>query len=94
MADMRIPQYQVRTLLLLTAMMGVLFVVCARWPVTDVRTPLTVSLSGGGTLVASRATIVRPPTNEEWMIRAGLMSGILLAALVLVGVWRAKRAKD
>jgi hypothetical protein len=86
---MKLPQFRVRTLLLLTAIMGVLFVACAKWPVTE--TVFSLSSKSGGS-VLSTTDIKRNPTFTEWAIRASIASAILLAVFVLIGAWRARTA--
>jgi hypothetical protein len=105
---MKLPQFRVRTLLLLTAIMGVVFAACANWPVKE--TPntnwnLTVTPSGKSMVVPGRwpaevdmftgaVAITRPPTFNEWAIRASIASGILLAVFVLIGAWRGRHARS
>jgi hypothetical protein len=80
---MKFPQFRVRTLLLLTAIMGVVFVACAKWPVT-----LTEVVTGApidGTFIPDTPEILttgtRPPIFAEWAIRAGIAAGILLGGV-------------
>jgi hypothetical protein len=87
---MKLPQFRVRTLLLLTAIMGVVFVACAKWPVTEMSAPPPAS----GVAWFFRYEIKRPPTFTEWAIRASIASAILLAVFVLIGAWRGRRATD
>jgi hypothetical protein len=105
---MKIPQFRVRTLLLLTAIMGVVFVVCAKWPVTETMPPSPApSFSAFVPAAGSQSpalpiaitgtlsyTITRPPTFSEWAIRASIASVILLAVFVLIGAWRARNARS
>jgi Ni/Fe-hydrogenase subunit HybB-like protein len=96
---MKLPQFRVRTLLLLTAIMGVLFVACAKWPVTETTgrsggLTLTAAPNSGGGLVFTGSYIIeRPPTPSEWAIRVGIASGALLVVFALVGMWRTRKAK-
>jgi hypothetical protein len=87
---MNIPQFRVRTLLLLTAIMGVVFVACAKWPVTE--TVFSLSTKSGGSVLFT-TDIKRNPTFGEWAIRASIASAILLVAFVLIGAWRARKAR-
>jgi hypothetical protein len=88
---MKLPQFRVRTLLLLTAIMGVVFVACAKWPVTE--TVLSLSSKSGGSVLLT-TDIKRNPTFNEWAIRASIAAGILLAVFVLIGAWRARHARS
>jgi hypothetical protein len=83
---MKLPQFRVRTLLLLTAIMGVLFVACAKRPVTDMSGPPAA-------LGWLEYEIERKPTFDEWAVRASIASAILLAVFVLIGAWRARKAR-
>jgi hypothetical protein len=90
---MKLPQFRVRTLLLLTAIMGVVLVACAKWPVTESIFALGGRHVGPGPYSPS-ITILRPPTFGEWAIRASIASAILLAVLVLIGAWRERNARS
>ena len=96
----RWPQFTLRTILLLTTIMGVIFVACAKWPVTEVvkTAPVGFTLSGGsgggsyasGTIIMPAAIITRPPSTTEWAIRAGVSAILLSAGFVLVGLLLAR----
>ena len=86
----KIPQFRVRTLLLLTAIMGVLFVACAKCPVTEMSGP-PVPLPTTATFGWKEYKFERPPTVAEWAVRAGVSSSVVLAAFVLIGAWHARK---
>jgi hypothetical protein len=105
---MRLPRFTVRTLLILTTLFGVVFVVCGRWPVHE-KAPLvasgsifTISLqpgSGSGGLVgtintsSNPAIITRSPTTQEWVIRTAVSSLFVLATFATIGFVRSIRSK-
>jgi hypothetical protein len=90
-------QFRVRTLLLLTAIMGALFVACARWPVADLPPPPAPGGSVWGLRVQNPdgtpivVTVNRPPTVKEWAIRATVSGFTVVLVLVLVGTVRRRR---
>ena len=79
---MKRPQVRLRTLLLLTAGLAVLFAVCAQWPV-KMFTPQTVNSPKGTVTIA--ILIERPPTVQEWLIRIAV-SGTAIAVAIPVAV--------
>jgi hypothetical protein len=74
--------------------MGVVFVACAKWPVTLTEVVRRAPIDA--TFIPARPEILiagtRPPTFTEWAIRASIASAILLAVFVLTGAWRARNA--
>ena len=96
---MKPPQFRLRTLLLLTAVMGVIFVACAKWPVEEfVLTPTSApspSAFIGATSSYSPFLIhqVRPPNIVEWSIRSGISGIAVLIGFALVGLWRSRKGR-
>jgi hypothetical protein len=90
MAAMSLPRFKLRTLFVLTAIMGVVFIVCARWPVTEVSDALNSGLPGL-MLTQEMVTVQRPPTPAEWAVRACVSSLAVLLAFALAATWRSTR---
>ena len=87
MAGMKLQQFRTRTLLLLTAIMGVVFAVCAKWPVTEGPRHVPVRHSGS-TIYHVISESIRPPTPSEFAVRAALFSLVIVAAFAIVGLLR------
>jgi hypothetical protein len=93
---MKVPQFRMCTLLLLTAIMGGLFLACAKWPMTEPsKAPSLSAFVPEGQARGFRGFVEtkRPPTPKEWSIRAGIGSGIVLTCFIFVGVWRARKSR-
>ena len=97
---MKLPQFGLRTLLLLMAIMGVIFVVCAQWPVEEfVLTPYfapSPSAFNPATPHYSPFLIhqIRPPNLLEWLIRSGISGIVVLICLALVGLWCSRKGRS
>ena len=97
---MTIPKFRIRTLLLLTVIVGIAFVVCAKWPVTEISKapPGAPSLSAfipEGYIRPPRGfvKITRPPTPAEFAVRAAISTvavASLFAACGLLRHWLAR----
>lgn len=92
---MKLPQFRIRTLLLLMPILGVAFVASAKVPVRENK-PYVISgfhlmtKDGPATWVN-----VRPPTTAEWAIRAtSSVTAVAVACMLIGGVrsWRARRS--
>ena len=94
----RVPRFKLRTLFVLTAILALVFLVCAKWPVTE------VGLSGDTNYwleQTSNAAIgvwdptpptPRPPTFGEWALRAGISSVLVILFMVVIGQLRRGKA--
>jgi hypothetical protein len=97
---MRLLQFRVRTLLLLTAVLGLVFVVCARWPVTQMVVTWRPSSESGAVFVSGGVRyqwrhvehIKRLPTPAEFALRAGASSIVVGAIVVALAVVRRRSA--
>ncbi len=81
--------FRLRTLFVLVTIMGVVFVVSGKWPVTEVIKPfsrMVISANGPMTLSGAQATIIRPPTSMEMAIREGVSFLVVVLALALISV--------
>lgn len=86
MSKPRRPQFRVRTLLLITTLLAVVFAVCAQWPVTETRVTLN---SENGMIYQRVAYEKRTPTVSEWARRAGPATAVLVGLVVAIA-WRSR----
>jgi hypothetical protein len=94
---MKLPQFNIRTLLLLTAAMGVIFVACAKWPVRHTAWmpgEFTSFVSGGvRAQLMKEIQISRPPTPAEWSVRVAVATLAVGAVCAVRGAQRARKRR-
>ena len=80
--------YSLRTLFVVVTIMGIVLMVSGKWPVTEVISPYSKTVTRGKrqlTIRAPQLTITRPPTASELAMRAGISFLVVVLAFALIG---------